>query len=91
MTLYVFTLTAQDMEEMMAEDFEPLPPPLEHFPPPRGYHGDGPPPPSAVQPAGGGRRPRARRRPKGDESALPKHLVDTDVYNTSSKMCQVCV
>ncbi|KAG2434375.1 hypothetical protein HYH02_012390 [Chlamydomonas schloesseri] len=88
----------EDIEEMAAEDFEPLPPPLEEFPPPRGYHpaeGEEGPPAAAVTAAadkGGAnsRRARAARRRRGlFESPLPAEVAATDVYHYSTKMCQV--
>ncbi|KAG2429755.1 hypothetical protein HXX76_010539 [Chlamydomonas incerta] len=86
----------EDIEEMAAEDFEPLPPPLEEFPPPRGYHpaeGEEPPLAAATQTDKGGansRRARAARRRRGMfESPLPAAVAATDVYHYSTKMCQV--
>jgi hypothetical protein len=76
---------------MGGEDYEPLPPPLEEFPPARGFRGDTPPPPEALAKGGGrGRSTRATsRRRKGLETPLPAAIAATDVYHMTSKMCQV--
>ncbi|GFR51465.1 hypothetical protein Agub_g13874 [Astrephomene gubernaculifera] len=77
---------SQDMAAMWSPDYDPPPPPLEDFPRPRGYHGEGPPPPELAAPEPRRCRPiRCRGR---EETPLPAWMAGLDVWHNTTKMEQ---
>ncbi|KXZ53764.1 hypothetical protein GPECTOR_6g682 [Gonium pectorale] len=72
-----------DVEAMDRPDYDPPPPPLHDFPPPRGFHGAGPPPPPRAKPV-----PAPVRCRGPEESPLPEEVARTDVWHERTKTGQ---